>query len=272
MAFEDTKTSRLSYFDFRAVWTTRFVPILNHPKAQAAKITLLDHLWHDNLAEEEEAATTLYETHDGPIDGLRVRTPPSLIAQLRALPTSEERHRVMDTWPLGTFSITDKDDDKDYAFVSQAKFADPNTLEHYLALHQCHELAPLVWTWCGLVWPDRKWQIIENDCHTFVMDAADPLTVYDILWQYLGIPIHAIINDAVVGAHHCLGRAHADPVSLQREGRPWLEDIWQPVEQLWEGYARAAPMLSVRNGLIRRRSIEQLIEYQKAFDWLRPST
>lgn len=170
---------KLKYFDFKAAWDTLFVPVLSHPKALAAKKLFMLCLLKQNLKKDSPGEKA--RMAGSPCD-VKFPLPSKIKETLEGLPSDEKRLIEMNKHPMCTFSVVldNPYDMENYALFSDEAFADANKLEHYMAIHACRPIAALVWTWCSLVCPERKWQIVDIGPHAFVMDATDSSTLYDI--------------------------------------------------------------------------------------------
>ena len=166
-----------TYFDFRRVWAELVVPILQDPRVVAVR------MW---VANELREQTLRLESSDGSAQEDFML---ALKARLEGF-TVQEQTQLVATYSWARFSPLDgPDDEKWYTEVTIPENDGPMKLEYYLYRHGCETIATMVWTWCSILYPAKKWAIVASANHTFVVDLADTRIMYELWWQEAGLPI-----------------------------------------------------------------------------------
>lgn len=161
------------YYCFDRAWDQLFVPILNTPKIIKLREFITKEIY--NRLSDAHYIVNFYSY-----------TPEFL----EKLSNSNNKLSLIDSKAWGKFSFRGDtpEDIAEYKLVTKDEYDDYKTIGHYLFLRECQLVSILTWTLCSTIWPLKKWIIVENDRHFFVMTEDDPYTIYDILWPALGIP------------------------------------------------------------------------------------
>ena len=181
--------SKQVYYCFDRVWDILFVPILDKPQIVKLRQYIIEHIL-DTLSNPEFIENGYqYDQR--------------FLNDLQELKSHTDKIDFIDTQAWGKFAFTQSEDDYScYKLVSPDKYDDYKVLGHYFYLHECHLIAVLIWTLCSTIWPLRKWIIVDNGEHAFVMAKDDPYTIYDFIWNALGIAATDInIDDARIFDH-----------------------------------------------------------------------
>jgi hypothetical protein len=177
----DTKQIR-TFYKFHDVWQTLFEPIMSDPKVVAVRNVILEDIrskMSDRVYVDEFIPDTPFRT--------------KFLSAFSDIKTHDEQRAYIDTFVWGKFSPVSEPEDKEtYDLVASDEYDVSKQVQHYMYLHFCQFLSLLIWTWCKTLWPSKTWLIVDTGDHTFVMDADDPCTVYDVLWQYIGVDVATI--------------------------------------------------------------------------------
>jgi len=184
---------KYTYFPIHEYWDKLFVPILSNVKVVSVRDWILKGMRKDILEEGPGTFNITKEFKD----------------KLKTL-DEDEGIKLLNEYGWGKFSYmedvnmkyTNQEhydcnlrDYKEFVRVADNKYDNPQVLGHYLYYHQCYEIALLIFAWVKVVWSEKKWAIVKNDCHAFVINQDEPSVAYDILWQYLDVPASYICNN-----------------------------------------------------------------------------
>lgn len=166
-------------------------------------------------------------------------------------------------------------DYNDWLRISKDEYDDKNKLEHYLLLHWCREIALLLFALLKLAFPKENWIIVDNGKHAFVMKGKDNTMIYDILWQYLEIPVENVNLGKVKGYDGELFdpvKKYVDPVEFYVNEQMGEEvNIQDSVEDNRERFIKEQSEADTGRFQKKGMYIEEIDKYQKlvnAFNWL----